>query len=139
MHEVSGGHGGAPEGGDAMRRERLLARAFVRLADTLADEFDVVEFLQSLSVDSVEIIGAEAASVMLVNARGERFCNEQVYGATLGQAMVEGQGGKAWLVLDSRLRWQSIKECLFGGLWAFQALPALAARREANRMERAAS
>lgn len=63
---------------------------------------------------------------LVVNARGERFCNEQVYGATLGQAMVEGQGGKAWLVLDARLRWQSIKECLFGRLWTFQALPALA-------------
>lgn len=63
---------------------------------------------------------------LVVNARGERFCNEQVYGATLGQAMVEGQGGKAWLVLDARLRWLSIKECLFGGLWVFQALPALA-------------
>ena len=63
---------------------------------------------------------------LVVNARGERFCNEQVYGATLGQAMVEGQGGKAWLVLDARLRWQSIRECLFGGLWAFQTLPALA-------------
>lgn len=63
---------------------------------------------------------------LVVNTRGERFCNEQVYGATLGQAMVEGQGGKAWLVLDSRLRWQAIKECLFGKLWTFQALPALA-------------
>ena len=63
---------------------------------------------------------------LVVNARGERFCNEQVYGATLGQAMVEGQGGKAWLVVDARLRWQSIRECLFGGLWAFQTLPALA-------------
>lgn len=63
---------------------------------------------------------------LVINARGERFCNEQVYGATLGQAMVEGHGGKAWLVLDARLRWQSIKECLFGRLWAFQALPALA-------------
>ena len=73
MGEVSGGHDSWREGGgdDARRRERLLARAFVRHADTLADEFDVVEFLQSLSVDSVEIVGAEAASVMLVNARGE--------------------------------------------------------------------
>lgn len=74
MVEPSGGHGGAPEDGhgdDARRRERLLARAFVRLADTLAGEFDVVEFLQSLAVDSVQIVGAEAASVMLVNARGE--------------------------------------------------------------------
>ena len=52
------------------RRERLLAHAFVRLADTLVDEFDVVEFLHGLSVDSVEIIGAEAASVMLAGPHG---------------------------------------------------------------------
>ena len=72
MGEVSGGQGRAREGGDdARRRERLLARTFVRLADTLSDEFDVVEFLQGLSVDSVEIVGAEAACVMLADARGE--------------------------------------------------------------------
>ena len=77
MSEVSGaptgGTAGSDEGsneGDVRRRERLLARAFVRLADTLADEFDVVEFLHGLSVDSVEIIGAEAASVMLADTRG---------------------------------------------------------------------
>ena len=71
MGEVSGGHGSAREtGDDTRRRERLLARAFVRLADTLADEFDIVEFLQSLSADSVEIIGAEAASVMLADTHG---------------------------------------------------------------------
>ena len=57
-------------GDEVRRRERLLARAFVRLADTLSDEFDVVEFLHGLSVDSVEIIGAEAASVMLADTRG---------------------------------------------------------------------
>ena len=74
MGEVSSGQGRAREGGssdDAGRRERLLARTFVRLADTLSGEFDIVEFLHGLSVDSVEIIGAEAASVMLANARGE--------------------------------------------------------------------
>ena len=65
----AGSHDGGTDGG-ARRRERLLARAFVRLADTLADEFDVVEFLHGLSVDSVEIIGAEAASVMLADTRG---------------------------------------------------------------------
>jgi transcriptional regulator with GAF, ATPase, and Fis domain len=72
MGKVSDGYGSARESGeDIRRRERLMARAFVRLADTLADEFDIVEFLQSLSADSVEIIGAEAASVMLANANGE--------------------------------------------------------------------
>jgi 3-oxo-5alpha-steroid 4-dehydrogenase len=63
---------------------------------------------------------------MVVNASGERFCNEQVYGATLGHEMVQHQGGRAWLILDARLRRQALRECLFGGLWAFQALPALA-------------
>jgi GAF domain-containing protein len=51
-------------------RDAVLARAFVRLADTLASDFDVVEFLQSLTADSVEILGAEAAGVMLADARG---------------------------------------------------------------------
>ena len=63
---------------------------------------------------------------IVVNRRGERFCNEQVYGATLGHAMVEQQGGQAWLVLDARLRRRALRECLFGGLWAFQSMPALA-------------
>jgi 3-oxo-5alpha-steroid 4-dehydrogenase len=63
---------------------------------------------------------------LVVNRRGERFCNEQVYGAKLGHEMVQHQGGKAWLLLDAGLRWKSVWECLFGGLWSFQALPALA-------------
>ncbi|HET8765222.1 MAG TPA: FAD-binding protein, partial [Rhodanobacter sp.] len=62
---------------------------------------------------------------LVVNARGERFCNEQVYGARLGYEIVEHQDGKAWLILDARLRRQAIRECLFGRLWAFQSIPAL--------------
>ena len=62
----------------------------------------------------------------VVNTQGQRFCNEQVYGATLGHSMLEKQGGKAWLILDSRLRWQSTRQCLFGRLWAFQSMPAMA-------------
>jgi 3-oxo-5alpha-steroid 4-dehydrogenase len=63
---------------------------------------------------------------VVVNSRGERFCNEQVYGATLGHEMMQNQGGKAWLVIDANLRKKALRECVFGGLWAFQALPALA-------------
>ncbi len=60
------------DSGQALRRgrEAALAQAFVRLADTLASDFDVVDFLHSLSADSVEILGAEAAGVMLADARG---------------------------------------------------------------------
>jgi GAF domain-containing protein len=59
--------------GDAtgrMDRDRLIARAFVRLADTLVDEFDVVDFLYGLSADSVRILDAAAAGVMLADPRG---------------------------------------------------------------------
>lgn len=63
---------------------------------------------------------------IVVNAQGERFCNEQVYGAKLGHEMVEHQGGRAWLVLNGALRWRAIRQCVLGRLWAFQSLPALA-------------
>lgn len=62
----------------------------------------------------------------VVNAQGERFCNEEVYGATLGHAMMTRAGGRAWLVIDANLRRRALWQCLFGGLWAFQRLPALA-------------
>jgi GAF domain-containing protein len=55
---------------DGVTREAVLARAFVRLADTLASDFDVVDFLHGLSADSVEILRAAAAGVMLADGRG---------------------------------------------------------------------
>jgi GAF domain-containing protein len=73
MSEVGGGTAAQPgETGQDGRRdsEAVLAQAFVRLADTLASDFDIVDFLQGLSSDSVAILGAEAAGVMLADARG---------------------------------------------------------------------
>jgi GAF domain-containing protein len=68
-HPRPGGPGPGDQRGD-VTREAVLARAFVRLADTLASDFDVVEFLHGLSEDSVEILRAEAAGVMLADPRG---------------------------------------------------------------------
>lgn len=59
-----------------------------------------------------------------VGANGERFCNEQVYGARLGVDMVEMAGGRAWLILDRKLRRTAMREALFGKLWFFQSVPA---------------
>ena len=76
---------------------------------------------------------------IVVNAQGERFCNEQVYGAKLGHELVDHQNGRGWLIIDSQLKWQAIKQCLFGGLWAFQSLPAMAmmllGAKKANTLE----
>jgi GAF domain-containing protein len=72
MTDTSGMAAHSRDSGQAARRgrEAALARVFVRLADTLASDFDIVEFLLGLSADSVEILGAEAAGVMLADARG---------------------------------------------------------------------
>lgn len=61
---------------------------------------------------------------MVVDRTGRRICNEEVYGARLGHAMCEQADGRAWLILDSRLRRAALKECLSGKLWLFQSGPA---------------
>jgi GAF domain-containing protein len=53
-----------------MSREMRLARVFVELADTLVAEFDVIDFLHTLADRSVELLGADAAGLMLADQRG---------------------------------------------------------------------
>ena len=53
-----------------MTRELRLARVFVELADTLVAEFDVIDFLHTLADRSVEVLGAEAAGLMVADQRG---------------------------------------------------------------------
>ncbi|MGP3792556.1 FAD-binding protein [Pseudomonas sp. B392_1p] len=62
---------------------------------------------------------------IVVNSLGQRACNEEVYGATLGVRLCEEHDGKGWLILDRRLRRQALKETLRGGYWWFQTMPAL--------------
>lgn len=62
---------------------------------------------------------------IVVDRQGQRFCNEQVYGARLGVDMVDKAGGHAWLIIDKTLRKLAIKEALFGKYWFFQTIPAL--------------
>lgn len=54
-----------------MPREAILARAFVELADTLVDDFDVVELLTVLTDRCVDVLELEAAGLMLVAPGGE--------------------------------------------------------------------
>ena len=120
--------GGGPWPGRAYEADRmggiapgvLLARVFVRLADTLASDFDIVEFLHGLSADSVEILGAESAGVMLADVRGglrliasseermrllELFELQGEQGPCL-DAFASGQALQA-SAADSRTRWQT--------------------------------
>jgi transcriptional regulator with GAF, ATPase, and Fis domain len=53
-----------------MVREQRLAEVFVELADTLVDEFDVIDFLQTLTERCVELVDTDAAGLMLDDQRG---------------------------------------------------------------------
>lgn len=54
-----------------MTREALLTRTLVELADTLVDNFDIVDLLTTLSDRCVEVLDADAAGIMLIAPDGE--------------------------------------------------------------------
>lgn len=56
--------------GADVAREVRLAETFVALADTLVDDFDVVDLLEQLVTSCTTMLGASAAAILLSDARG---------------------------------------------------------------------
>ena len=52
------------------RRESSITDAFVELADTLVDDFDLLDFLQVLVEHTVALVDVDAAGIMLADQRG---------------------------------------------------------------------
>jgi GAF domain-containing protein len=52
-------------------REELISRAFVTLADTLVDEYDIIDLLDRLVGFCVQLLPADAAGIVLGDARQE--------------------------------------------------------------------
>ena len=65
-------------------REHLLSRAFVGLADTLVDDYDIIDLLDRLVSYSVELLAAEATGILLVDSQ----CHLQVVASSSEDADV---------------------------------------------------
>ncbi|UCG83532.1 MAG: FAD-binding protein [Dehalococcoidia bacterium] len=62
---------------------------------------------------------------IMVDSQGVRICNEQLYGAKLGECMVEQHGGKAKLIIDAEI-WNRARRSIGGDKTSFfQTLLAL--------------
>lgn len=121
--EMTGKH--APQYGNVMQLGAAgCDGSAMRLGDTVGATMKNMEVMSAWRFITPPFSWPKGVAV---NQQGERFCNEQVYGATLGYEMMENAGGKAWLILDKKLRMECTKEALFGGLWNFQYVPALGA------------
>jgi GAF domain-containing protein len=53
-----------------MTREQRIVETFVELADTMVDDFDVIEFLHRVAERCVELLDCSEAGVLLVDAAG---------------------------------------------------------------------
>ncbi|WP_203724950.1 GAF and ANTAR domain-containing protein [Streptomyces sp. SID13588] len=51
-----------------MIREQRLTEVFVEVADSLTDDFDVIDFLQQLSVRCMELLNVAAVGIMLADS-----------------------------------------------------------------------
>jgi transcriptional regulator with GAF, ATPase, and Fis domain len=54
-----------------MAREDRLLETFVTLADTLVDQYDIIDFLQTLAECCVDLVDVSAAGIMLADETGE--------------------------------------------------------------------
>lgn len=54
-----------------MVTQERLVEVFVELADTMFDNYDVIDYLHSLTESVVELLDAQAAGLMLADQRGE--------------------------------------------------------------------
>lgn len=65
------------------------------------------------------------AQGMIINKKGERYINEFMYGAAIGEAMVDRNDGAAFLIIDKSLKKRAREQCKPGQAQWFQRAPAL--------------
>ncbi|WP_431479957.1 FAD-binding protein [Pseudomonas simiae] len=60
---------------------------------------------------------------ILINASGQRYVNEELYGAAIGLAMNEHQSGEGYILLDRALYSGSWREVVLDNLFPFMRIP----------------
>jgi 3-oxo-5alpha-steroid 4-dehydrogenase len=65
------------------------------------------------------------AQGMIINQKGDRYINEFMYGAAVGEAMVEHNDGVAILIINGELKKLAREQCKPGKAQWFQRAPAL--------------
>lgn len=70
---------------------------------------------------------AAFATGIVVDASGDRIIAEDSYGATVGHAIAQSEGGKAYIIIDSVLRARALRQAMPGRkkLFRLQGAPAL--------------
>jgi GAF domain-containing protein len=86
--------------GMRMTREEKIARTFVELADTLADDFDVIDFVGQLAFRCCDILDIAAAAVLLASSE-TRLYSPTACGADLARAAVLDVAVRAGPAVDA--------------------------------------
>ncbi|SET37411.1 GAF and ANTAR domain-containing protein [Geodermatophilus poikilotrophus] len=125
-------------------REQRLAEVFVELADTLVEEFDVIDFLQTLTERCVELVDTDAAGLMLDDQRGhlqvvaytdesarllELFELQRAEGPCL-DCFATGEAIANIDLTASRSRWPVFTEAALGSGYAYSHALPLRLRRQ---------
>src|SRR5215218_1160104 len=125
-------------------REQRLAEVFVERADTLVEQFDVIDFLQTLTERCVELVDTDAAGLMLDDQRGrlsviaytdesarllELFELQKAEGPCL-DCFATGEAIANVDLAASRSRWPMFTEAALGSGFAYSHALPLRLRRQ---------
>ncbi|MFC9803957.1 hypothetical protein ACFWGE_30650 [Streptomyces bacillaris] len=53
----------------SMSREQQVSKVFVQVADSLIDDFDLIEFLEELCAHCVDLLDVSAGGILLANEK----------------------------------------------------------------------